>query len=93
MCKAIEIETNSFPPGRADAITLWPFVFFKGKAKQDRALRAHEMYHWKQARNWGVLPWYLAYLVLLVIYGTGGRDHPMEKPAYKVQDEINRGMA
>ena len=31
-------------------------------------LQQHEYYHWRQAVQWGVVPWYLAYVILLPFY-------------------------
>ena len=90
--KPISIVPKYFPlPRKTHAITLWPFIFFRReKYKQDRALMAHEMYHWNQALKYGVIPWYILYVILLLIYRTGGRKHPMERRAYELQREINR---
>ena len=71
-------------PFRARAMTLWPFVLYLPHAYGDRCTQVHERYHWKQALRWGVIPWYVAYLVLAVFYRKAER-HPLERPAYAVQ--------
>ena len=75
---------------RIAAITLWPFILYRDGYRTP-ALEAHEYYHWRQALVWGVLPWYAAYVVLLVVYRTGGRNHPMERRAYEIGDKIHGG--
>ena len=78
-----------FVPRPSTAITLFPFIFTREGAEEDPALAAHELHHWYEIKRGGVVIWYLAYLLLLPVYG-GGRNHPMEKMAYSVQDAINK---
>ena len=88
--RPIELTLPWLPaPKTVDAITLWPLILWRPGYRTNPGLRAHEVYHWKQAKRWGVLPWYLAYVILRVVYWTGGRGHPMERRAYEIQDEIN----
>ena len=70
------------------AITLWPFVVYR-EGHRTPALEAHEQYHWHQALRWGVIPWYVAYVALALLYRTGGRRHPMERRAYEVADKVD----
>ena len=35
-----------------------------------------------QAVKWGVVPWYLAYVIVLPFYWKRPREHPMEVEAY-----------
>ena len=73
------------------AITLWPFIFYRKGFQDDIALRCHEFFHWRQAAHCGVIPWYLAYLLLLPFYLRQSADqHPLEAQAYAVQREILR---
>ena len=69
-------------PGRIYAITLWPFIFYR-KGYYTECVRLHEWYHYMQARQWLVIPWYIAYILLAMVYA--GRVHPMEREAYKIQ--------
>ena len=71
------------------AITLFPFVFTKKGWENDPGLKAHEEYHFQEMLRWGVIPWYIRYISLMPKYG-GGRRHPMEIPAYELQDRINK---
>ena len=85
---------SKWVPFKAHAITLFPFIIYKKGYENSPCLRVHERFHWYQARKWGVLPWYLAYLLLLLVYiGRPSREHPLEKPAYekqwKCQEEYN----
>ena len=70
------------------AITLWPFIFYLRVHRHNVALRCHEFYHWRQARRWGVLPWYVTYLLLQIRYFHTPREHPLERGAYQRQDEV-----
>lgn len=56
------IQTNHIPDG-FDAITVWPFIFMRPSEAADVALVAHEMVHYVEQRNCGVLPWLLRYMV------------------------------
>ena len=86
--KPIEVQVDGFPlPKGKAAITLWPFIFYR-RLPAHEALRAHELYHWDQARRFFVIPWYICYILLLIIYRTGGRRHPMERRAYQIQDGL-----
>ena len=88
----IEITVQHIPwpfPKRVHAVTLWPFIFYEEHIKNDLAIQAHERYHWQDQKNWLVVPWFIAYICLLPFYG-GARQHPMEKPAYAIEDEIRK---
>ena len=84
----LKIPRRVWPvPGRFSvAITLWPFVLCRDDYFYNKPLVAHENFHWKEARRCFVLPWYLAY-VLLLPFGQG-RNHPLEKMAYHIEDTI-----
>jgi len=87
----IEIVVQKIPwpfPKYVHAVTLWPFIFYEWGIKDDPAIQAHERYHWNDQKKWLVVPWFIAYICLLPFYG-GSRRHPMEKPAYELQDKIN----
>jgi hypothetical protein len=86
--KPIELTTRWLPPG-VDGMTLWPFILYRRGHQGDIALRCHEHYHWRHALRWGVLPWYLAYLVLKLWYlGQPAERHPLEAPAYAKQRQV-----
>ena len=93
MLSPVHLTPPFFPlPKRIHAITLWPFVFYRRGYQQSAALRVHEEYHWRDALRWGVLPWYLAYVVLALVYRTGGRRHPLEAPAYAEADRVRAAL-
>jgi len=72
-------------PNKIVAITLWPFIFYRGNPSF--SIVAHEHYHWYDIKRCWILPWYLVYLVLLPFYGSGP-EHPLEEKAYKKQKEV-----
>jgi hypothetical protein len=55
------IVPTRFIPQCFDAVTCWPFIFVRPEWRQDAALIEHEMVHYKEQRNCGVLPWLLLY--------------------------------
>jgi len=86
----IEFSVKHIPwpfPKRVHAVTLWPFIIYEHHIRQDISVQEHERYHWRDQMKWFVVPWFIAYICLLPFYG-GGRKHPMEKPAYAIQDVI-----
>ena len=88
--KPIEVTLPWFPI-KADAIMLWPFIVYRKKGHSE-ALRVHEKFHWNQAKKWGVIPWYITYLVLYPKYKSTDK-HPLEAPAYAAQREFIRKSA
>lgn len=89
----IEIALPWFPVKNADAITLWPFIFYRQGTQNDVALRCHEFFHWRQANHCLVIPWYLAYVLLLPFYFRQSPEHPLEAQAYALQWEVRRLLA
>ena len=84
----IELSVKRIPwpfPKRVCAVTIWPFIIYEHQVRHDLSVQAHERYHWNEQKAWLVVPWFIAYICLLPFYG-GGRRHPMEKEAYKIQD-------
>lgn len=62
------------------AITLPPAgIYVLAERADDERLLAHEAAHWEQARELGVVGFYVVYLLLLVLYGW--KRHPMELDA------------
>ena len=89
--KPLEITVSRLPFG-AGAITLWPFILYLPHAYADPCIRAHEHYHWRQALRWGVVLWYVTYLVLKPFYmGRPAEEHPLERPAYAVERKCRAG--
>jgi hypothetical protein len=87
----IEITVPRLHQDNIHAITLWPFILYRQGFQNDIALRCHEFFHWRQALRWGVIPWYLLYLLLLPFYFRRPPDqHPLEAPAYAKQREVLR---
>ena len=79
-------------PGRIKAITLWPLILYK-KGHYTRCVKLHEYYHWRQVQEWGVIPWYLVYLLLGVFYaGKPAREHPLERAAYQLEDACEENL-
>ena len=75
--------TVAWLPGWIDAITPWPFIVYRRGCEDSTRLRRHEYYHWRQAFQWGVVPWYLAYVILLPFYWKRPRS-PSEKHGWRV---------
>ena len=68
----IELTVKRIPwpfPKRVHAVTLFPFIVYEPSARYDKAVQAHERYHWKDQMRWLVIPWFLVYIALLPFYG------------------------
>lgn len=88
--KPIELVSPWLPKG-VDGITLWPFIFYRKGYENDMPLRSHEYHHWYHAKKFGVVPWYLTYIFLMVIYlGKPSSSHPFEKSAYAEQHDVEQ---
>ena len=86
----IELTVKKVPwpfPEKVYAVTLWPFIFYEPHVRYDEGVLAHERYHWNHQLKWLVIPWFIVYVSLLPFYG-GFRKHPIERPAYELQDSI-----
>ena len=84
----IEIRVRKVPrpfPERVHAVTVWPLIFYEPQVWDDACVQRHERYHWLDQIRWLVLPWLAVYLLLLPLYG-GGRKHPLERKAYRLQE-------
>ena len=87
----LKVVTVPWLPFRARAMTLWPFILLTPGVVGDDCIMAHEMYHWKQQRSWGVIPWFIAYLIMGVFYiGKPADHHPMEREGYRIQRECEK---
>lgn len=83
------IELTSWLPSNRAAITLCPFILYTKAYRYDQCIRVHEHYHWKQALRWGILPWYIWYLILWLRYGYN-QNHPLERQAYRLEAECRK---
>lgn len=54
------IITTNFICKPFDAMTIWPFIFVRSERKDDKALLAHEMVHYR-AMAWITPFWFLRY--------------------------------
>ena len=61
-------------------------IFWDPRACQDEALLEHELVHVHQYNLLGPL-FLLIYLPLVPFFGSG-RNHPLERPGYRRQDEV-----
>lgn len=88
------------------AITVGRYIYLReGKydpcSTESAALVAHELFHVRQGAGdfgfWFLRPFYLRYAWHTISSGfSRGREHPLEKPAYAVQDrvrEVSRDVA
>ena len=83
----IELNVPWLPFGTC-AVTLWPFILYRVRTP---CLEVHEHYHWRQMRRWGVIPWYIVYLLIGIFYiGKPADKHPMEREAYRLQRECEK---
>ncbi|MBW3496984.1 hypothetical protein [Janthinobacterium sp. NKUCC08_JDC] len=55
------IISTRYLPARFDAMTVWPLILVRPASRGDDALLLHEMVHYREQRNCGVLPWLLRY--------------------------------
>lgn len=91
--KPVEIRV-SWLPFHAGAMTLWPFILYLPRAYADPCVHVHEDYHWRQALRWGVIPWYIAYVVIKLFFlGRPAEEHPLEAPAYAAERQCRAGGA
>ncbi len=91
----VEITVARIPwpfPERVHAVTIWPFIFYEPQVWNDPCVQIHERYHWFDQIRWLLLPWFAAYLTLSIFYG-GGREHPLEKEAYRRQQKCEEDAA
>ncbi len=79
-------------PSWVAAVTLYPYIIIKKEYEGDKCLRAHEEYHFNQIQKFGIIPWYLLYLILSIIcIGKPADKHPLEKRAYEIQYKCVNG--
>lgn len=77
-------------PSRIAAITIWPFIFVR-EGTITAGVLAHEKVHYQEQKHCLVIPWLLAYIILMPFYmfSTDPWQHPMERFAVKIQKEYN----
>ena len=63
----IKIKTKRFPPNGFRAITLWPFIFYKGET--NAVVMNHEEIHGAQQKELLILFFYLIYLMEWIFKG------------------------
>ena len=93
--KPLLIHTRHFPPRDYRAITLFPFVFYRGEPLTDREM-LHENIHLYQQLALLVVPFYLLYLLFwlfaLLRYRNWYRTYraiPFERSAYRLESTTN----
>lgn len=65
-----KIYTVRWFPGSAKAFVLPPLgIVCKGGSRIDKALMAHELGHWEQYQEWGLIKFYCTIFVQYVHYG------------------------
>jgi len=78
------IKTKHYPPEGFNAITHWPFVFYKNDSAR---MRRHEEIHGVQQKELLVIPFYIIYCIEYLFKGYRGIS--FEKEAYDNQSNIN----
>jgi hypothetical protein len=79
------IKNKILPPKGFKAISLFPFIFTKTQLA-GRDIN-HEKIHHKQQLELIIIPFFLVYLVLHLIYGY--KKNPFEIEAYQNEDDQN----
>lgn len=82
----IYVKNNIIPSKGFKAITLWPFVFYKGKPLTP-VQKNHEKIHGEQQKELLILIFYLIYLIETVFKGY--KNISFEKEAYKHEANFN----
>jgi len=78
------IKTKRYPAKGFNAITHWPFVFYK---KDNLIMRRHESIHGEQQKELLIVFFYLIYFIEWIFKGYRGIS--FEKEAYKHQSDPN----
>ena len=93
--KPLLIHTRRFPPHDYRAITIFPFVFYKGEPLTDRDLR-HETVHLYQQLFMLIIPFYLLYFLFWLFallrhrnWYRAYRAIPFERSAYRLEPSTN----
>ena len=95
MKKPLLIHTRHFPFGDYRAITLFPFVFYKGEPLSEQDVR-HETIHLWQQLALLIVPFYLLYFLFWLLALTRYRNayrayraNPFERSAYQLESRPN----
>jgi len=80
----IWVKNTWFPFGNYRAITLWPFVFYKGGVGS--VMLNHELIHGRQQVELLVIPFYVIYVIEWLFKGYRGIS--FEREAYEHEDDF-----
>lgn len=83
MRKPIVIKSLRLPGG--NGITLWPFIFVSTKAVGKKSTFKHELMHWYQIEEMGVLKFY--WEILNEYRKRGIYNGPLERECYEYKKE------
>jgi hypothetical protein len=81
----IWIKNKILPFKGYKAITIWPFVFYRGSAPSEKTIN-HEAIHGKQQLELLLIPFYLIYALEGI--RKGYRNISFEKEAYDNDDDL-----
>ena len=89
------IHTKRFPPKGFHAITLFPFVFYRGKELMDSEKRHESVHLWQQVTLL-IIPFYILYFIFWLYYLVKYRDKdrayraiPFEVSAYRLESQTD----
>lgn len=82
----IKIYNNLIPFKGFKAITLWPFIFIRGKECSQICIN-HENIHGRQQLELLIIPFYIIYIIEWIFKGY--RNISFEKEAYNNQYNLN----
>ena len=89
--RLLTVHTLHFPPRNFHAITIFPFIFYKGSALSEQDLRHETVHLWQQALLL-VIPLYLLYLAFWIVnllrYRNSDKAYcniPFERSAYRLE--------
>lgn len=93
--KPIFVHNRLVPFGDYRAVTLFPFVFYKGKPLTERE-RRHETIHLWQQLTLLIVPFYLLYFLFWLValfrhrnWHRAYRAIPFERSAYRLESRID----
>lgn len=82
--KKPKIKYVKWLPRSAWGITLPPYgIFILEKHRNNRSLKAHELWHWRRYLQWGAIKFYWRAITQYIIYGY--RKSPIELEAPPVE--------
>ncbi len=92
-------------PTNKTAVTIYPYIFWSKRKEGwlNPCIVKHEMFHWEEQRRWikaktlGLLQWLAIYCIewfwFNLIKRLPANRHPMEKPAYEIQNLCEKKVA